>query len=82
MESPSIFVDQQNKYCNSGYINESDLQIQCNPHQNPNYILHRNRKKIQKQFIWKHKRPGIAKAILGWGIGGSNAGGNTIPHFK
>jgi hypothetical protein len=28
----------------NGYITESDLQIQYNPHQNSNGILHRNRK--------------------------------------
>ena len=39
------------------YIIQSNLQIQCKPHQINNGIFHRTRKKKKKtsQFLWKHK---------------------------
>jgi hypothetical protein len=45
---------------------------------NPNDFHHRDEKSTIK-FIWKHKRPQIAKAILNKK---SNARGITIPDFK
>jgi hypothetical protein len=42
-------------------ITESNLQIQCNPHQNSNDILHKNRKKSILKFIWKQKDPAYPK---------------------
>ena len=38
-------------------------KIQCDPYQVTNDIFHGARKKIS-QFLWKHKRPQIAKAVL------------------
>jgi hypothetical protein len=58
---------------------ESNLQIQCSPHQNPNVMLHRNWKKSVLKFIWKSTRSQIAKLILSKK---SNTGGITVPDFK
>jgi hypothetical protein len=46
-----------------GVTAKSKLQIQCNAHQNPNVILHRNTK-INLKFTRKNKRTLISKTIL------------------
>ena len=48
------------------------------PYQITNGIFHRTRTKIS-QFIWKHKRPQIAKAVLRKNNG---AGGINLPGFR
>ena len=48
------------------------------PYQITNGIFHRTRTKIS-QFIWKHKRPRITKAVLKKKNG---AGGINLPDFR
>ena len=63
-----IFID---------YTTKCNLQIQCDPYQIANSIFYRLEQKIS-QFIWKRKRPRIAKAILRK----NGAGGIKLPDFR
>ena len=57
-----MFLDWKNQHCENDYTTQSNLQIQGNPYQITNGIFHRTRTKIA-QFVWKHTRPRIAKAM-------------------
>ena len=50
-----MFMDRKNQYSENEYTTQSNLQIQCNPYQ---------ARQIISQFVWKYKKPQIAKAIL------------------
>ena len=41
MEKYIMFLDWKNQYCENDYTTQSNLQIQCNPYQITNGILHR-----------------------------------------
>ena len=73
-------MDWKNQYSENEYTTQSNLQIQCNPYQATSDIFHRTRKIISR-FVWKYKKPRIAKAILRKknGTGGINLWYQNIP---
>ena len=73
-----MFLGRKKQYCKNDYTSKCNLQIQCDPNQITNDIFHRPRTKIS-QFIWKHKRPQIAKEILRKKDG---TGGINLPDFR
>ena len=70
----TMFLDRKNQYCHNDYTTQGNLQIQCNPYQ----IFTELQQKIL-QFVWRHKRPQIAKAIL---RKKNRAGGIRLPNFR
>ena len=73
-----MFLGRKNQYCKNDYITKCNLQIQCIPYQITNGIFTELEQKIS-QFIWKHERPRIAKAVLRKKNG---AEGVNLPDFR
>ena len=78
MEKYTMFMDRKNQYSEHEYTTQSNLQIQCNPYQATSGIF-RELEQIISRFVWKYKKPQIAKAILRKKNG---TGGINLPDFS
>ena len=56
-------MDQKNQYSENEYTAQNNLQIQCDPYQANNGIF-TELEQIISRFVWKYKKPQIAKGIL------------------
>ena len=52
-----MFLDWKNQYCENDYTMQSNLQIQCNPYETTNGILHRIRTKKSYNLCGNTKDP-------------------------
>ena len=73
-----MFLGRKNQYCENDYTTECNIQIQCDPYQITMAFFTELEQKIS-QFIWKHKRPQVAKAVLRKRNG---AGGIKLPDSR
>ena len=78
MEKYTMLLGWKNQYSQSDKNTQGNLQIQCNPYQITKGVFTELEQNILK-FVWKHKRPRIAKATLKRKNG---TGGIRLPDFR